>query len=79
MDIQNESIQTSIEDEKDMAIINIRGVLVDIMLEVAPDVYGTYVIMDHKGTKKLIFQFQNTIYGTMSESLIYYKKSSKSL
>ena len=79
MDIQNESIQTSIEDEKDMAIINIRGVLVDIMLEVAPDVYGPYVIMDHKGTKKLIVQFQNTIYGTMSESLIYYKKSSKSL
>ena len=45
-------------DEKCMAIINIKGVLVDILMEIAPYVYGTYVITDRKGVKQLIVQFQ---------------------
>ena len=41
-----------------MAIINIKGVLVDILMEIAPYVYGTYVITDRKGVKQLIVQLQ---------------------
>ena len=37
--IPNAFIQTRVEDEKDMAFINIRGVLVDILIEIYPDVY----------------------------------------
>ena len=72
-------IHTCIEDEKDMAIIDIRGVLVCIMLEIAPYVYGPYVITDHKGVNQLIFQCQNEIYVTMTTSLLYYNKFRKSL
>ena len=36
VDIQNSFIQTYIEDEKEITTINIRGVLVDILLDISP-------------------------------------------
>jgi hypothetical protein len=41
IDIPNAFIQTRVEDEKDMAVIKIRGVLVDMLVKIAPEVYGT--------------------------------------
>ena len=79
MDTPNAFIQTHIEDEKYMTIIKIREVLVDILLDIAPDVYGTYVITDRKGVKQIIVQHQNEIYSTMTASLIYYKNIRKVL
>ena len=79
MEIPNAFIHTCIDDDKDMVIINIRGVLVDILLEIVPDIYGPYVITDRKGGKKLMFQYQNAIYGTLAESLLYFKNFRKSL
>lgn len=74
IDIPNAFIQTRIEDEDDMAIIKLRGVLVDILLEIAPGVYDDYVTVDKKGTKQLLVQCQNALYGTMVASLLYYRK-----
>ena len=54
-------------------------VLVDILLDIALDIYGPYVITDRKGIKKLIIQYQNSIYGTMTASLLYYKKFRNSI
>ena len=71
MDIPNEFILSHIKYENYMAIIKIRGVLVDIMLDIYPDVYGLYVIMDRKSVKKIIIQCQNAIYSIMTESLPY--------
>ena len=79
VDIPNAFIQTRIEDEKDMAIIKIRGILVDMLLDVAPDTYTPYVTVDKKGVKQLIVQCLNAIYGTMMASLLYYNKFRKSL
>jgi hypothetical protein len=79
IDIPNAFIQTRIEDEKDMAIIKIRGILVDMLIEIAPKVYTPYVTTDRKGVKQLIVQCLNAIYGTMMASLLYYQKFSKSL
>ncbi len=67
------------EDEGDMAIIKIRGVLVDILVKIAPNVYKSYVMTDKKGIKQLLVQCQNAIYGTMVASLLYYRKFTKSL
>ena len=36
-DAPNAFIQTHVENEKDMAFIRIRGVLVDMLINVAPD------------------------------------------
>ena len=74
IDIPNAFIQTKIEDEKDMAVIKIRGVLVDILLEIDKDFYKPFVTTDKKGDKQLIVQCLNAIYGTMVASLLYYRK-----
>ena len=57
-----------------MAIINICKILVDILLEISPDVYGPYVTTDKKGINKLINQFINDVYGSMVASILYYYK-----
>jgi hypothetical protein len=68
-----------VEDEEDMAIIKICGVLVHILIQIAPNVYKSYVTTDKKGMKQLLVQCQNALYGTMVPSLLYYHKFTKSL
>jgi hypothetical protein len=79
IDIPNAFVQTRVEDEKDMAFIKICGVLVDILVEIAPDVYQPYVTKDRKGVEQLLVQYQNALYGTMVASFLYYRKFAKSL
>jgi hypothetical protein len=62
-----------------MAFIKIRGVLVDILVEIAPDMYKSYVSRDKKGMNQLLVQCKNSLYGTMVASLLYYHKFVKSL
>jgi hypothetical protein len=62
-----------------MAFIKIQGIIVDILVEIAPDVYKSYVSKDKKGSKQLLVQCQNALYGTMIASLLYYQKLVKSL
>jgi hypothetical protein len=62
-----------------MAFIKIRGILVDILVEISSDVYKSYVSKDKKGSKQLMVQCQNALYGTMVASLLYYSKFVKSL
>jgi hypothetical protein len=62
-----------------MAFIKIRGILVDILVEIAPDVYKSYVSKYMEGTKQLLVQCQNATYGTRVSSLLYYRKFIKSL
>ena len=74
INIPNDFIQTQIENEKDLAIISIRGVLVYMLLDTAPDVYGPYMITDRKGNNQLINKCMNEIYGTILASLLCYCK-----
>jgi hypothetical protein len=68
-----------VEDEKDMAIIKLRGVLVDILVAIAPNIYKSYTTTNKKGVRQLVIQCQNALYGTMVASLLYYRKFTKSL
>jgi hypothetical protein len=43
VDIPNAFVQTRVDNENDMAFIKIRGIIVDILVEIAPDVYKSYV------------------------------------
>jgi hypothetical protein len=79
VDILNAFVQTRVENDKDMAFIKIRGILVDILVEIASDVYKSYVSKDKKGSKQLLVQCQNALCGMMVASLIYYRKFVKSL
>jgi hypothetical protein len=79
VDILNAFVQTRVENENDMAFIKIRGILVDILVEIATYVYKSYVSNDKKGSKQLLVQCQNDLYGTMVSSLLYYRNFVKSL
>ena len=61
VDILNAFVQTHVQHKKDMSIINIIGVLVHILLVIAPDIYDPYVTTDFKGVKQLVLQFQDFI------------------
>jgi hypothetical protein len=79
VDIPNAFVQTRVENDKYMAFIKIRGILVDILVEIASEAYKYYVSQDKKGHKQLMVQCQNALYGTMVASLLYYQKFVKSL
>ena len=79
IDIPNIFIQTRVENEEDMVTIRVRGIMVDVLLGIAPEVYGPYIIIDMKINQSLILTDMNVIYGTMVASLLYYKKFCKSL
>jgi hypothetical protein len=79
VDIPNAFAQTRVENEKYIAFIKIRGILVDILVEIAPEDYTSYVSQDKKGNKQLMVQCQNALYGTMVANLLYYRKFMKSL
>ena len=55
-----------------MSIINICGILVGMLIDVAPDIYGLYVTTDRKGFLKIITQCMNVIYVTIIASLMHY-------
>lgn len=81
VDIPNAFAQTVVEEEdaEHRVIVRIRGPLVDILVNVAPGVYGPYVSYNKGGQKVLLVQCLNALYGTMVASLLYYKKFVKSL
>jgi hypothetical protein len=62
-----------------MIFIKIQGILVDINVEIAPDVYKPYVSKDKKGMNQFLVQCQNALYGTIVARLLYYRKFVKSL
>ena len=51
IDITNYFIQIKIDNKKDMAIIKIHEILVEMILYMTPDVYGPYVTTYRKGIK----------------------------
>jgi hypothetical protein len=79
VDIPNAFIQTRVENKKDQAIIRIRGELVTMLVDIAPDVYSDFVEVDKRGNKQLIVRCLNELYGTMVASLLFYKKFTKIL
>ncbi len=58
-------VKTVFEDEKEKALICIRGPLIDMLVCIAPDVYGPYVTIVKKGRKHLLFQCLPALYSTM--------------
>ncbi len=59
--------------------MRIRWHMVDVLVKVAPRVYGPYVLTGKQGRKQLLVECLNTIYGTMIASLLYYCKFTRSL
>ena len=79
LDIPNAFIQTRVEREKDKAIVRIRGLVADMLVEIAPEVYSQYITKDKKGNSELLVVCLNALYGTMVAALLFYEKFSNSL
>ena len=73
--VPNAFVQTAVERSKDgqRITMKIRGVLVDILVEIAPEVYQDYVI-DKNGKKVLYVVIEKALYGMLQSSLLFYKK-----
>jgi hypothetical protein len=78
-DMPNAFTQTRVEDAKDMAFIKIRGVLINALVDVAPDVCKACITKDKKGVAQLLAQCQNAVHGTMVASSPCHRKFAKSL
>jgi hypothetical protein len=61
VDIPNAFVQTRLENKKYMAFLKIRGILVDILVEISPEAYRSYISQDKKGNKQLLVQCQNEL------------------
>ncbi len=79
VDVPNAFIQTVVKDKTKHVIICVRGMLVDILVKIAPEVYGPYVTRDKRGNKILLLECLTALYGTMIAALLYYQKFTKSL
>ena len=73
LDVPNAFVQTAVPQDKEKIIMKIRGELVDILVEVAPEVYKDYVI--YEGNHKILYvQMMKALYGMLISSILYYKK-----
>jgi len=55
----------------------LNGELADMMIQIAPEIYRTYITVDRKGTRILYVKLQKALYGLMRASLLFYQKLRK--
>ena len=79
LDIPNAFIQTVVKQDKDKAIVRIRGLVADMLVEIAPEVYSPYIVKDKRGNSELLVICLNAIYGTMVTALLFYEKFTDNL
>ncbi len=75
-DIPNAFIQAlmpEIKDGEERVMMKITGVLVDMLVELNPQLYGPYVVFE-KTRKVLYVQVLRAIYGMLEAALLWYKK-----
>ncbi len=58
------------EDAEHRVIVRIREPLVDILVSIAPYVYGPYVSTNKSDQKVLIVECLNAVYGSMVAALL---------
>ena len=80
-DLPNAFAQTDLikNDEEVEIIITIRGQLADLLIEIAPDVYGPVATKDRKGNTVIYVYLLKALYGLMEASLMFYQKLMKDL
>ena len=80
-DIANAFVQTdlAINGKSVIVLMAIRGTLVDMLVKIAPEVYGPYLTKDKKGNSLLYVKLLKALYGLMEASLMFYQKLRKDL
>ena len=80
VDISNAFIQMDVENNDDgsWVMMKIRGPLVDMLVELSPEIYRDFVC--YKGKSKVLYvHILKTIYGMLKSTMLFYKKLKKDL
>ena len=80
-DIPNAFIQAhmpKIDDGDERVVMKITGVLVDLLVKLAPETYGPYVVYE-KGKRVIYVQVIRALYGMLIAALLWYNKFRKDL
>jgi hypothetical protein len=77
-DVPNAFPLTEVPLDGDRIIMKIRGLLVDMLVELAPRIYGPYIRYEN-GQKILYIRVFKAIYGMIQSSVLFYKKFRKDL
>jgi hypothetical protein len=75
-DVPNAFIQAqmpNLDDANEQVFVKITGVLVDFLIELAPELYKLFVIYEN-GKKVLYVQVLRALYGMLVAALLWYKK-----
>jgi hypothetical protein len=73
VDIPNAFVQTDIPDGDEKIIMKIKGALVDMLVEIDPELYRDHVVYE-EGSKVLYVQVLKAIYGMLQSAILFYKK-----
>ena len=77
-DVPNAFIQTEMPDGHEVVIMKITGVLVDLLIEIDPNKFKSYVVYEN-GKKVIYVHVLQAIYGMIESSLLWYNKFRKTL
>ena len=75
-DIPNAFIQAEmpdISDGEERVTMKITGVLVDMLAQLSPEIYGPYIVFE-KQRKDIYVQVLKVIYGMLQAALLWYNK-----
>jgi hypothetical protein len=75
-DVPSAFVNTDVDE--DVLMVQ-KGELADMMVQIAPQVYIKYVMVDRKGTPILYVKLQKALYRLMKASLLFYRKLRKEL
>ena len=66
------------EEGAERVVMKITGVLVDLLVQLAPEIYGPFVVLQN-GKKVLYVEVLKAMYGMLIASLLWYRKFRKDL
>jgi hypothetical protein len=73
VDIPNAFVQTKLDNNQDKVIMKIRGILVDMLIEINPEMYRSYIV--YEGNNRVIYvRMLRVLYGKTQSALLFYKK-----
>jgi hypothetical protein len=75
-DIPNAFIQTlmpELEEGQERVIMKFKGAVLEILVELAPDLYGPYVVLED-GKRVLYLQVLRALYGMLVAALLWYRQ-----
>jgi hypothetical protein len=77
-DIHNAFVQTEMENNAERIMMKVKGLLVEMLVIIEPEVYGELVI-EEDNQKVIYVQTLKALYGMLQASLSFYKKLRKDL